>query len=81
MIQRDLKPVAFVEDNPYMTNDTFAGVDIVGNDDLCHLDWDISLIGSASIVVNDTIEKALSDRNMGKPIVRLAEFDRLADYI
>ncbi len=75
-----LKIAGIIDDNAYMQKDTFEGLDVHGRDAFNSLSYDCVVIGSLSISLNDEFEKELCEMNLEKPVIRMADFDRLSDY-
>ena len=77
---KGLKVAGLIDDNPHMQGDAVGGVRVHGREALDELDYDCLFIGSMSISLNDEIMADLLAVIHGKPIIRMADYDRLSDY-
>ncbi len=78
--EREINIVAIVDDNTHMQGCQFEGIEIYNREALKSLTFDNVIIGSASVSLNNDFEEELGNMNLGKPIVRMADFDQLSDY-
>lgn len=81
LAEHGLRTAAIVEDNDCMRGETFAGVPIIGRDDMARLDFDHVLIGSLSIAASHALATEFEGAANGRPVTGIADYDRLADHV
>ncbi len=77
----DFNIVGIVDDNTFMQQAQFEGIQVFPRSRFDVRDYDGVVIGSSSLAINDDLEHYLRELELQVPFRRLCNYDTLSDYV
>ena len=66
-----------VDANRHMQGDSYEGVPVFSEQAFSGKDFDVVLIGSSALAINDQLEASAAKYNIGAPVVRMCDYDAM----
>jgi len=81
IVAQGMQVAAIIDDNKYMQQTGFKHFQVHARSSLTNLSYDAIVLGSTSLALSDTFERELTAMGLDVPLVRLANYDQLNQFI